>query len=87
MYISTICLRMRSRLCDVLKSNTHSHMHMKHTRAYQYTYSTSHKEVNVRQAYNGYGYGQSMDTRTGVVDFTYAYNTGKATDMLRTTYG
>ena len=33
-----------------------------------------------------YGYRQSTDTHMGIVDVTYAYNTGKATGVLRTTY-
>ena len=49
---------------DTLVYITHLHPHT-------HNYGTFYKKVNVPRAYNGYGYGQSLDTRTGVVDFTY----------------
>ena len=47
----------------------------------------SYEKVNVVWAYDGYGYVQSTDTRTGVVDVTYVYDTGKAMGVRRKTYG
>lgn len=47
---------------------------------HQSTYGTSYKKVTVVWLYNSYGYSQSPDTRTDVVDVTYEYNTS-CTDM------